>query len=216
MIPMMKTSWWTLHEILYQEEIPNNAKPEETNSNHNPDNWFKNLLSDMELQYNLVGIDVSNATFKTLCENIINELMTIVYNRHHEDYIYEKTLNWNDNVILTYTDSMKAVCKLINVLDMTSAKYIPILLANKSASVDLLKPMKSSSVSTNRFNDTPQDGGDYDDDNHATNVSKNESVTTADSGSLAMRLDEIFKNYRSIILEWSNEFNQLFLKEEQL
>lgn len=218
MIPMMKTSWWTYEEILNNPVglLPSTAKPDFPHSSATNSTWFQNMLTTLALTYSMVGIDTSEASFVTAIKAVIEDLMTIVYNRHSEDYIYEKTLNWNDNVVLTEDDVDKAINKILNVLEMTLPRYIPILMANKSASTDLLKPMKSETNSKNRFNDTPQDGGDFDDDNHSTNVSNAESITTADSGSLAMRLDEIFKNYRSIILEWSNEFNQLFLKEEQL
>lgn len=215
MIPMMKTSWWTYDEVLQYPQNPL-IKPLFPNCSTNPPNWFKNLLTYATMKYNMVGIDTTDTSLVNAIPTIVEDLMTIVYNRHYKDYLFEKTLNWDDNVELTMNDYTKAIGKILNVIDLTLPRYIPILMANKSASTDLLKPMKSESTSKNRFNDTPQDGGDFDDDNHSTNVSSNTSITTADSGSLAMRLDEIFKNYRSIILEWSNEFNQLFLKEEQL
>lgn len=215
MIPMMKTSWWTFDEILQYPQNPL-IRPFFPNCSTNSPSWFKNLLTFASMKYNMVGIDTTNTALVNAIPQIIEDLMTIVYNRHYQDYLYEKTLNWNDNVVLSMNDFTKAMSKILNVIDLTLPRYIPILMANKTASNDLLQPMKSETTSNNRFNDTPQDGGDFDDDNHATNVSNASSITTADSGSLAMRLDELFKNYRSIILEWSNEFNMLFLKEEQL
>lgn len=215
MIPMLKTSWWTYDEILNYPQIPS-CKPDAPNSSTNPNNWFKNILTAEELKYNLVGIDTSDTTLASAIPTIVEDLMTIVYNRHYKDYLYEKTFNWNANVVLTEDDYCKAIGKLLNVLDLTLPRYIPILMANKSASTNALKPMESSTNSLNRFNDTPQNGGAYEDDDHTTNASQSSSTTTADSGSLAQRLDELFKNYRSIILEWSNEFNQLFITEEQL
>lgn len=212
MFPMLKTSWWTYDEILSYPQNPL-IRPFYPNCSTNPPSWFKNLLTYVQMKYNTVGIDTS---LVSAIPTVIEDLMTIVYNRHYQDYLFEKTFNWNDNVVLTMNDFTKAMSKILNVIDLTLPRYIPILMANKSASTDLLKPMKSESTSKNRFNDTPQDGGDFSSDEHSTNVSENTSETVADSGSLAMRLDEIFKNYRSIILEWSNEFNQLFLKEEEL
>ena len=215
MIPRMKTSWWTYDEILDYPQSPA-FRPDGPNSSTTPNDWFKKILTDRDLKYNMVGIDTSNTALVSAIPSIIEDLMNIVYNRHYKDYLFEKTSNWNDIVNLTEDDYCEAIGKILNVIDLTLPRYIPILMANKVASNDVLKPMQSSTTGTNRFNDTPQDGGDYSDDNHSTNVSQSSSTTTADSGSLAQRLDEIFKNYRSIILEWSNEFNQLFLKEEQI
>ena len=42
------------------------------------------------------------------------------------------------------------------------------------------------------------------------------SESEVDSGSIMSRLDELFKNFKPIMLDWSNEFNSLFLKEEQI
>ena len=43
-----------------------------------------------------------------------------------------------------------------------------------------------------------------------------EAVFTTSSEDIMSRLEELFKNFRSVLLEWSNEFNRVFLKEEQL
>ena len=106
--------------------------------------------------------------------------------------------------------------KVLSVIDLTLPRYIPILEQNEYASTNPIAPVSSNSKSKTRFNDTPQDGGSFNSDPHATHVSESENETSVDSGSLMERLEQMFKNFRSIILEWSNEFNMLFFKEEQL
>ncbi len=105
---------------------------------------------------------------------------------------------------------------LINVLNNTLPRYCPLLQQNEIYSTDPVAPIGSKTTGRTRFNDTPQDEGEYNDEEHASNVSKSISETEVDSGSIMERLNEMFKNFRSIILEWSNEFNQIFLKEEQI
>ena len=206
-----KISWWTFKEVLGM--FPTNCRPAETHSKDSSSTWFKTLLNDADMTLNIVSVDLS----ASIIEQAIQDLMDVVYNRHVNDYYYEKIIEDNNPIALVYYDDVyPAMNKILNVIEMTSPKYIPLLSANKTASADLLQPMRSATTSTNRFNDTPQYNGNFNDDEHATNASQNVSETTADSGSLAQRLDELFKNYRSIILEWSNEFNMIFLKEEQL
>ena len=64
--------------------------------------------------------------------------------------------------------------------------------------------MKSSS--TQRFNDTPQNQGEFEDEAHNTNVTKNESAT--DGGTLLSRLNEIEENLKRLYEDWSNEFRK--------
>ena len=94
-------------------------------------------------------------------------------------------------------------------------KYIVLLRQFKTSSGDPIAPIKSESKGKTSFNDTPQNIGDWGDEDHTTNISSSESETTADTGSLMERLSALYKDYKSIVLEWSNEFNQLFFKEEQ-
>lgn len=221
MIPMLKTSWWTFDEILrYPYGIAgiSDYVPDEPNTNQldtaKEKVWFTGYCNYCDLKINVQGLGtISNLN------DIINAMMMIVYNRHAYDYIFEKTFNWSDNLVLNEQDLHKVLSKFINVINNTASKYVPMLVLNKDNSNNLIKPMESQTSGSNYFNDTPQNdnrGTGFEDDDHVTNVTNSTSRTTADSGSLMQRLDEVYKNYRSVILDWSNEFNQLFLKEEQL
>lgn len=209
--PWIKIKYFTFQEVL--NLYPAKA-PDHPHSKNFASDWFSQFLSnyDLELAVNGVSQYISN----DLIKDIVDALMTIVYQRHSEDYIYHVELALHEDYELKNEDFYKYVQTLINVIDLTIPRYIPLLQAQEFYSVDPVAPLKSVSKGRTRYNDTPQSMGIWDDEEHASNLSNSESETEVDSGSIVSRLDEAYKNWRSIILEWANEFNQCFIKEEQL
>ena len=89
----------------------------------------------------------------------------------------------------------------------SSEKYkllIQNLNANKSK---LLDDVKSSSIA--RFNDTPQNSGDFADDNHTSNITKTESSSNV--GTMMQRLNEIEDKIKQLYLDWSDEFRKFII-----
>lgn len=89
----------------------------------------------------------------------------------------------------------------------SSEKYsllIQNLEANKSKLLDDVK-----SASTSRFNDTPQNSGDFSDDAHTSTVTKTENTTNA--GTMMARLNEIEDNIKQLYIDWSNEFRKFII-----
>lgn len=209
--PWIKIKYFTFQEVL--NLYPAKA-PDHPHSKNFASDWFSQFLSnyDLELAVNGVSQYISNDNIK----DIVDALMTIVYQRHSEDYIYHVELALHEDYELKNEDFYKYVQTLINVIDLTIPRYIPLLQAQEFYSVDPVAPLKSVSKGRTRYNDTPQSMGIWDDEEHASNLSNSESETEVDSGSIVSRLDEAYKNWRSIILEWANEFNQCFIKEEQV
>ena len=80
----------------------------------------------------------------------------------------------------------------------------------------LLKRPSSSSSSTNKYSETPQDTDNESTllgNAHLTNVTRNESEVASDGASPAARFAEIAEKIRNIYEEWSHEFDQLFQYE---
>ena len=89
----------------------------------------------------------------------------------------------------------------------SSKKYsllIQNLTANKSK---LLDDVKSASIS--RFNDTPQNSGDFSDDNHTSTITKTENSSNV--GTMMSRLNEIEDNIKQLYIDWSNEFRKFII-----
>ena len=235
MNPMIKSKFYTFQEVLnlYPDDAP--RFPHDTQL---ASDWFTSMLEDASLEPAVYTL--SEFFTDDLINQIINALITIVYYRHDEDYFWELIMPINEDIELEQEDFKYAIKKLMNVLDLTLPKYIPMLQQNEWASTCPITPNVDEvveetsgdnhleSTGTNRFNDTPQNSGVYGDDPHTTNInessnendgdfsSNNKRTNSTNIGTLMSRLEEMYKNFRSIILEWSNEFNQLFFKEEQL
>ena len=75
---------------------------------------------------------------------------------------------------------------------------------NKSKLLDDVK-----SASTSRFNDTPQNSGDFSDDQHTSTVTKTENSSNV--GTMMSRLNEIEDNIKQLYLDWSNEFRKFII-----
>ena len=211
-IPKIK-AYYTYQELLDAITLEDVALPRYPNDSEMSDSWYTSLIGagDLQIDSYPLSADFTDA----LLTAIVNYLMSIVYDRHAYDYIAWIEPSGNDGDDMS--DAIyQALVKLINVINLTMPKYVPLLVQNKKYSIDPVAPIGSSTIGRTKFNDTPQNEGEFNDEEHASNVSESSSETKVDSGSIVQRLDELFKNYRSVILEWSNEFNRLFLKEEQL
>ena len=73
--------------------------------------------------------------------------------------------------------------------------------ANKAK---LLDDVKSLSVA--RFNDTPQNSGDFSDDNHTSNITT--TTSSSNVGTMMQRLNEVEDNIKQLYIDWSNEFTK--------
>lgn len=78
------------------------------------------------------------------------------------------------------------------------------LIANKSK---LLDDVKSASIS--RFNDTPQNSGDFSDDQHTSTVTKTENSSNV--ATMMARLNEIEDNIKQLYMDWSDEFRKFII-----
>ena len=76
--------------------------------------------------------------------------------------------------------------------------------ANKNK---LLDDVKSASIS--RFNDTPQNSGDFSDDQHTSTVTKTENSSNVST--MMARLNEIEDNIKQLYIDWSNEFRKFII-----
>lgn len=172
--------------------------------------WFTNGLSTKYLKPYVYGLNSTRFT-SSVINACVDELMTIVSNRHVNDYV-----GYIEEDTLTLQNTVPFLNKILNVIELTAPKYIPMLKESEIATENLLKGATSSSASDTRFNDTPQDGGDFNNDSHATNVSHTESSGEIEPESMIDHIKKVFDNFESVILMWSNEFNNLFFLEDQL
>lgn len=107
----------------------------------------------------------------------------------------------NQLMFQAFADSLGPIIAWLRASDTKFSLLIKNQEANKE---NLLGQIKSSSVQ--KFNDTPQNGGDFSDNGHNSTVTKNEAST--DGGTLLSRLNEVEDNLKRLYEDWSNEFRK--------
>ena len=212
---MMKVDkWFTFKEVLdfYPAYAPTPNATNETN-------WFLSMLSTASLTLRYAGINLNGSIIKEAdTKKYIEAVCNVIYDRQHDNYFY-KVSCVDANYVLTEDDFKKAMNKFINVMNLTLPKYLPMIYEAEKSYENLLKQLESSSESYSRFNDTPQneqDEVDFNTEAYATNMSKGKSVSKVDSGSPVDKMEALRTKWKSIILEWSNNFDMLFIDEYQL
>lgn len=191
--------YFTLGELISLEDVT--IEPNSSND--------LNFKEDIMNKYGFV-IEDSSAD-KLL---VLNQLMRYVYSRFYDIYVFKKQFEPYDFRRLEYAPSgaeRKSVYRLfINMFNLTAPRYMVLLQQYDNKKADPIGKIVSSSSGKTRFNDTPQDTGDFDDDEHTTNITQSEATTEVDSGSIMERLDSLYRNWRSILRDWTNEFIGLF------
>ena len=89
----------------------------------------------------------------------------------------------------------------------SSEKYSLLIQNLENNKAKLLDDVKSSS--TSRFNDTPQNSGDFSDDQHTSTITKTENSSNV--GTMMTRLNEIEDNIKQLYMDWSNEFRKFII-----
>lgn len=150
--------------------------------------------------------------------DIIDELIIMVYERFSEFYCYKKEFPFEETSYpLTLADDEIILLRFKNIVQMTYERYAPMLVFQRANESDPSPKLESESNGKTRFNDTPQNealasNNFFDDDKHSTNITASHSSTSVDSGTVAERLDELYKNWKSILRDWTNEFKGLFME----
>lgn len=81
---------------------------------------------------------------------------------------------------------------------MSSSEKYSLLIKNlNNNKTKLLDDVKSSSIA--RFNDTPQNSGDFSDDQHTSNITKTENSSNV--GTMMQRLNEIEDNIKQLYID---------------
>lgn len=134
--------------------------------------------------------------------------------RHQSDILFaldedEDTQDNADNCLFQW------LLSFIFIANNTAPRYATMLDLYEDEKENLMKALKNTSNNhaVSRFNDTPQDTGDFEGETYATNVTIGDVESTNEINPMTTmeRLREIDESYRNIMLQWANEFDSLFL-----
>lgn len=194
----MERTYYTLDDIRIEVGINPNDKGPYTIG----DMYFSVFLNNCLTKAGFKGKDAAYAdeTTETLkCfQNYIwprfyQEAIIYVDSDESEDFLEKFCRTKAGQIMSWWNASSEKYVMLIRNLDTNKAK--------------LLDDVKSSSIA--RFNDTPQNSGDFSDDNHTSNITKTESSSNV--GTMMQRLNEIEDNIKQLYMDWSNEFRKFII-----
>lgn len=157
---------------------------------------------------------VINMTYYTLLETLVmaglqlndtyklpkvQELISLIMNGYSRDYAF-----WIDSEATEQQKTegaTKKVMKMQTWLDANARKI--------SASLEAVEtPTRGEAKSTTRFNDTPQDGGNFEDDPHTTNFTEFKSNDAVGSDYV------VSLNARDLLNRYREEFAKRFIIAE--
>ena len=169
---------------------------------------FYNIPSLDIIKSNLIPANNANG----LLEPMINELWQSIIARYYDDYAV--MISEEDDTIpsLTWENISPFFNKLINTITRTKDYYLTLLNIYNNQKNNLLNQVKSISTNTTRFNDTPQNGGEFVDDNHTSEFTKVNNSIESDVNTMMYRINEIQKLYRNVMKDWVDEFEKLFIE----
>ena len=122
------------------------------------------------------------------------EAVIYVDSDEDEDFVKKFARTKVGQIFAWWKSSMEKYSMLIQNLENNKAK--------------LLDDVKSSSIS--RFNDTPQNSGDFSDDQHTSTITKTENSSNV--GTMMARLNEIEDNIKQLYIDWSDEFRKFIIR----
>lgn len=157
------------------------------------------------------GFVIEDSSADTLL--LMKQVVRMVFARFYEYYVLRKPVGWLQQVddVVVESDDIKNIVRAIVVdFNNSAPRFIPLLKSYKNNQANPIGKVSSTTTGSTRFNDTPQDSGDYSDDTHTTNITQSTATTEADSGSIMDRLDALYRNWRSILLDWTEEFKGIF------
>lgn len=199
--------YWTLQEAL--NSITGNTDIKDWNFN------ASEVLESISTMYTNTGyfpsvVQLSGGVL-VWSNTHYEKVMDLVMKRYREHYVF-----WTKDDQPNPDKGEVFVSKLIYLLEMTAPRYLKLLEVYASASAQLLNPVEITSSGTTRFNDTPQDSGDFSSDSHTTNLTEDSRTTTNDLDTKMGRIREIESSYNNLLLNWSNEFDKLFIEEANI
>ena len=146
----------------------------------------------------------------------IYDIFMLLQKRFAQHYVFSTRAEDADEAKI---EAWKFIRKLFNVMEYTYKKYSKIIELYDSNYNDLMKLLESTSEGGSRFNDTPQSAEvnlSFEENQFTTNLTKTKQTTRTDSNTPIVKIEEIWQNYRKVILEWLNEFESLFVEENNL
>ena len=181
----MERTYYTLDDIRKAVDINSNSKGPYSLQYYALSGFLNSCLEK-------VGYDTPSLTETNESKNCFGNY---IWPRFYQEVIIYTDLDESENFVEKFCRTKAG--QILAWWQSSTEKYsllIQNLTANKSK---LLDDVKSSSIA--RFNDTPQNSGDFSDDQHTSNITKTESSSNV--GTMMQRLNEIEDNIKQLYID---------------
>lgn len=152
---------------------------------------------------------VINYGFEITVDNF-SKVYNLLLNRHYKDFIAYKDYCieevMSENFQPTF-DTGEFYRQFYQIYLSTYERYNAILGFYNAKKAQLLDKIGSETKA--KFNDTPQNGGDFDNDEHLSTITT--TTTEQDLVPLINRLDDVSRLYKDVLSDWADEFAVLFI-----
>ena len=195
----MERTYYTLDDIRIEVGISPNDKGPYTIANSSAASLSSFIMNcfyklHFSLPPTLTETDEARTCFKEyIWPRFYQEAIIYIDQDESESFLEKFCITKAGQIVSWWTSSSEKYSLLIQNFENNKAK--------------LLDDVKSSSIS--RFNDTPQNSGDFSDDPHTSNITTTENSSNA--GTMMQRLNEIEDNIKQLYIDWSDEFRKFII-----
>lgn len=180
---------------------------------------LKEMFEDEFGNENLIGFTPSMDQYADLWSNFdMNywtnntgtgcQLWDYIWNTYKDHIALITDKEWNRDNNQEVIDFWHEFYGIWNRTHKYYEKMISLLKDNETK---LLAKVSSLTESDNRFNNTPDQSGDYSGLDYATTINKNKITTSSDAGTILERLEEVRRRYTDYYEKWAREFGKLFI-----
>ena len=147
-------------------------------------------------------------------DDVTKELFHLLWLRYQKSVVsYTDAYYDHGELVSTEMVDNEAFYDKVNYIYLTTKdRYMLLLNMYKQNKANLLKAV--TTAVTVRFNDTPQDGGDWGDDKHSTTIQSEEQ--SSDYMPLMERIASVENRYHSLMHRWVLQFEPVLGGGEQL
>ena len=147
-------------------------------------NYNSSSISPQLNNLNIVSWNSSSSVWEL--KEGVDKVLNLIFNRFKFSYCVSiiESASKEEKIF----EAKKFLNNFLNILDMTSPYYLTLLNAYKSKENNLLDGLTTEANSLARFNDTPQNEGDFANDSHTSSTNEVEATTTADNKDVIEKL----------------------------
>lgn len=204
-----KEYWWKLANVRSAWDT-DDVCIESPIAQYTPATVYEKLY-DMDMEDNYPSlITGTGANIKVI--QPVADIINLIVKRFNDHYCFCTS---DDTQASGYKEAKAFTYKLFNLIEYTYKKYQKVIDLYNDNYATLMRELSMTTESGSRYNDTPQEAEvslSYEENQFTSNLTKSKTVTTRDSDTPIAKIEEIFRNYRNVLLDWLNEFDSLFVE----